>query len=254
MGYIYKIINLSNQKLYIGQTKKTIEERFQNHLKLAKKHINRCLYNAMNKYGYNNFIIEQIEEVPDEQLDDREKYWIAYYNTTNHDYGYNMTAGGGGGDTWTNNPHKAITSQKISEHNKNKHSIPPVRHKQMIELARQKNTIIIDKKSLEQDIKNFMSIEDICKKYSFSRKTFYNKCQELFNMTPTEIRGSKLKTSNSMKIYIDKDQLHQLLKQEKSLPEMAAYFNVSKETIRRNIVQYYGKNLKDVRKDVKSEN
>ena len=39
MGYIYKIINLSNQKLYIGQTKKTIKERFQNHLKLAKRHI-----------------------------------------------------------------------------------------------------------------------------------------------------------------------------------------------------------------------
>lgn len=254
MGYIYKIINLSNQKLYIGQTKKTIKERFQNHLKLAKRHINRCLYDAMNKYGYNNFIIEQIEEVPNEQLDDREKYWIAYYNTTNRNYGYNMTAGGGGGDTWTNNPHKVITSQKISEHNKGRHSIPPARHQQMIELARQKNTIIIDKKSLEQDIKNFMSIEDICKKYSFSRRTFYKKCQELFNMTPTEIRGSKLKTSNSMKIYIDKNQLHQLLKQEKSLSEMAEYFNVSKETIRRNIVQYYGKNLKEVRKDVKSEN
>ena len=53
-----------------------------------------------------------------------------------------------------------------------------------------------------------MSIEDICKKYSFSRRTFYNKCQELFNMTPTEIRGSKLKTTNSMKIYIDKEQLY----------------------------------------------
>lgn len=165
-----------------------------------------------------------------------------------------MTAGGGGGDTWTNNPHKAITSQKISEHNKGKHPIPPALHQRIIELARQKKTIIVDKKSLEQDIKNFMPIEDICKKYSFSRRTFYTKCQKLFNMTPTEIRGSKLKTSNSMKIYIDKDQLHQLLKQEKSLLEMAAYFNVSKETVRRNIVQYYGKNLKEVRKDVKSEN
>jgi group I intron endonuclease len=52
---------LSNQKLYIGQTKKTIEERFKNHLKLAKRHTNRCLYDAMNKYGYDNFIIKQIE-------------------------------------------------------------------------------------------------------------------------------------------------------------------------------------------------
>ena len=38
-----------------------------------------------------------------------------------------MTTGGGGGDTWTNNPHKDITSQKISLNNKGKHSIPPER-------------------------------------------------------------------------------------------------------------------------------
>ena len=98
-----------------------------------------------------------------------------------------------------------------------------------------------------------MSIEDICKKYHLSRKTFYNKCKEYFNATPTEIRGDKLTHSNTMKINLDKEQLHQLLLQEKSLEEMANFFNVSKETVRRNIIQYYGKNLKDVRKDVKQQ-
>ena len=49
MGYIYKITNSINGKLYIGQTRKTIEERFQAHLKNAQKHINRYLYDAMNK-------------------------------------------------------------------------------------------------------------------------------------------------------------------------------------------------------------
>ena len=51
MGYIYKITNSINGKLYIGQTRKTIEERFQVHIKNAQKHINRYLYDAMNKYG-----------------------------------------------------------------------------------------------------------------------------------------------------------------------------------------------------------
>ena len=98
-----------------------------------------------------------------------------------------------------------------------------------------------------------MSIEDICKKYNLGRKTFYNKCKEFYNATPTEIRGDKLTHSNTMKINLDKEQLHQLLLQEKSLEEMANFFNVSKETVRRNIIQYYGKNLKDVRKDVKQQ-
>ena len=34
---------------------------------------------------------------------------------------------------------------------------------------------------------------------------------------------------------------------------MANFFDVSKETVRKNIIQYYGKNLKDVRKDVKQQ-
>lgn len=98
-----------------------------------------------------------------------------------------------------------------------------------------------------------MSIEDICKKYNLGRRTFYNKCKEFYNATPTEIRGDKLTHSNTMKINLDKEQLHQLLLQEKSLEEMANFFDVSKETVRRNIIQYYGKNLKDVRKDVKQQ-
>ena len=98
-----------------------------------------------------------------------------------------------------------------------------------------------------------MPIEEICTKYSISRKTFYNKCKEFFNATPTEIRGDRLTHSNTMKINLDKEQLHQLLLQEKSLEEMANFFDVSKETVRRNIIQYYGKNLKDVRKDVKQQ-
>ena len=124
----------------------------------------------------------------------------------------------------------------------------------MIKLAKEINTIKINKQLLKNDIKNFMSIEDICEKYHISRRTFYSKCKEFFNATPTEIRGDKFTHTNTMKIYINKEQLNKLLKQKKSLEEMAKFFNVSKETVRRNIVKYYGKNLKEVRKDVESRN
>ena len=209
----------------------------------------------MNKYGYNNFFVSKIEECNDSKLNEREIYWIAFYKSNNKKYGYNMTAGGGGGDTWTNNLHKEETSKKLSIAQKGKkHNMSQTWRDNIIKSNQENKIILINKNDLEKDIKSFMSIEDICKKYNFSRKTFYNKCKEFFNATPTEIRGDKLKHSNTMKITIDKKQLHQLLLQEKSLEEMAQFFQVSKETVRRNIVEYYGKNLKEVRKDVKSKN
>lgn len=255
MGYIYKITNIVNNKIYIGQTSKTIEERFAAHIKKAKQHTNRYLYDAMNKYGYDKFFIEEIENISDDQLDEREIYWIAFYNSTNPEIGYNMTSGGGGGNTWINNPHKEETSKKISLANKGKkHNISSEGKEKIVQSNKELKTIPVNKDELEKDIKNYMSIEDICTKYGISRKTLYNKCQSLFNATPTEIRGDKLTHTNTSKININKEQLHQLLLQKKSLEEMAQFFNVGKETVRRNIVQIYGKNLKEVRKDVESKN
>lgn len=255
MGYIYKITNKINGKIYIGQTSKTIQERFESHLRKAKQHTNRYLYDAMNRYGYENFIISQIEECDNSKLDEREIYWIAYYKSNNKKYGYNMTAGGGGGDTWTNNPHKAELSKKLSQIQKGKKHKMSIEWKQNITKSNQeKKTILINKNDLEKDIKSFMSIEDICKKYNFSCKTFYNKCKEFFNATPTEIRGDKLTHSNSLKIELNIQQIEKYIQQGKTLKEMAKLLNVSQETVRRTIVKYYGKTLKEVRKDVKSKN
>lgn len=89
---IYKITNKVNQKIYIGKTTKSAEERFQKHIynsKGGKTH----LYRAMRKYGVENFIIEEIEQC-DSNIDDRECYWISKLNPH-----YNMTKGGDGGDT-----------------------------------------------------------------------------------------------------------------------------------------------------------
>lgn len=96
MGFIYKIYNDTNDKVYIGQTHATIEERFKQHLKKVNS-IDRStypLYNAMRKYGIEHFYIEQIEEVDDEDLNTREIYWIKYFDSYNN--GYNATLGGDG--------------------------------------------------------------------------------------------------------------------------------------------------------------
>lgn len=101
MGYIYKITNLINKKVYIGQTQRTIQQRWSEHLKngLNKENKSSCnyhLYNAMRKYGIEHFIIEEIEFCDNEQLDTREMFWIKEYESFNPDIGYNETMGGSG--------------------------------------------------------------------------------------------------------------------------------------------------------------
>lgn len=83
---IYKIINKVNNKIYIGKTKKYYKEkyfgikgRFSNHIASAnsKSKCNDCprLYNAIRKYGKDNFTIELIEETTLELIN-QEKYII----------------------------------------------------------------------------------------------------------------------------------------------------------------------------------
>lgn len=97
MAYIYKITNQINKKVYIGKTERTIEVRWREHKKNKnqKKLAHLPLYKALNRYGVENFTIEEIEECDVEQLDEREIYWIAQYNS--YGDGYNCTGGGEGG-------------------------------------------------------------------------------------------------------------------------------------------------------------
>lgn len=90
MGFIYKIENKLNHKVYIGQTKRTIQERWKEHLEMHRPQL--PLYRAFSKYGINNFFVEEIEECDNSLLDEREIYWIAFYDSFN--CGYNATLGG----------------------------------------------------------------------------------------------------------------------------------------------------------------
>ena len=94
MGYIYKIQNLINGNVYIGQTVKPVEKRFQQHRNnYDKPYFSQLiLYKAFKKYGLDNFSFEALEKVDNDKLDEREKYWIDYYDSYKN--GYNMTLGG----------------------------------------------------------------------------------------------------------------------------------------------------------------
>lgn len=96
---IYKITNKILEKSYVGQSIH-IEDRWKEHL-WGKG--NADLYVDFHKYGVENFTFEILEICNKELLLEREKYWIAFYDTYHN--GYNMNDGG-------DNSHFAITKTK----------------------------------------------------------------------------------------------------------------------------------------------
>lgn len=96
MAYIYKITNKINGKIYIGQTTWTIHDRWIGHCSDARTgRNNSAIDKAINKYGKENFIVECLEEVPDEERFKRESEYIKEYSSMISDgHGYNMIAEG----------------------------------------------------------------------------------------------------------------------------------------------------------------
>lgn len=94
---IYKCTNIKNGKVYIGATIRTLNERKNQHIRCAllnKDDNKRYFYNAIRKHGVDNFIWEIIDSSDSyEQLMEKEKYWIKYYNSFG-DNGYNSCEGG----------------------------------------------------------------------------------------------------------------------------------------------------------------
>lgn len=99
---VYKAINQINGYIYIGITN-NFKQRLREHKSCAssnKYKYQSRFYNAIRKYGFENFKFDIIEIVENrKKLEEREIYWIEYYNTTNKKIGYNITKGGTGGKT-----------------------------------------------------------------------------------------------------------------------------------------------------------
>lgn len=114
-GVIYKITNIVNNKIYIGQTKQlngfndrykgngTDIERVYNHYLHSiqyNDYYNKHLYNSIKKYGFDNFEVNKTFDVAysKEELNEKEQYWIKHYKSFDNNYGYNYTMGGDGND------------------------------------------------------------------------------------------------------------------------------------------------------------
>jgi group I intron endonuclease len=91
-GVIYKITNLINRKVYIGQTKQKLRQRWSGHKYCSKNNTNNMnISKAIKKYGPENFTIEKIDEADSfESLNLLEEYYIKEYNSCDKKFGYNI--------------------------------------------------------------------------------------------------------------------------------------------------------------------
>ena len=93
-GHIYRITNTINGKIYIGQTKNKIKHRFSTHLK-SEEYGTTKIARAIKKYGKDNFALEVIYVAySKDELDEKEKYFIGVYQSTDSEFGYNIQSGG----------------------------------------------------------------------------------------------------------------------------------------------------------------
>ena len=109
-GFIYKITNKLTGKCYVGQTTRTPEERFVEHKHCQTSNIGR----AIRKHGVESFTLEVLEVCETrEQLNERERFWIAFFNCL-WPLGYNMTEGGEG--NWERTPESIAKMSRKGSH------------------------------------------------------------------------------------------------------------------------------------------
>lgn len=93
-GVVYKITNVVNEKVYIGVTTRTFNERYKGNLTRATH--NEHLRSSIKKYGIESFHIDEEFDIAysAEELNEKEQYYIKKYDSMNPEKGYNKVSGG----------------------------------------------------------------------------------------------------------------------------------------------------------------
>ncbi len=143
MGYIYIITNSINTKVYIGQTTGTLEHRWYEHQREARRYAKyqdtpdklgnikySFIYRAMAKHGISNFRLDVIISADDSELNALEVQYIKEHNSI-APFGYNLNSGGGAGRKQHPETIKRMVEQKharidnIKSRNEKLKGMPP---------------------------------------------------------------------------------------------------------------------------------
>ena len=165
---IYKITNRINGNVYIGQTSKSLKQRWSQHCR--RYSCCQALKNAILKYGKENFTIEQIDVACDrDELNAKEKHWISFYDSMNRDKGYNLTSGGEHYEFSGDSNKKRIKSlKKYYSTEEGKLRKKEAMEKQWVDEGR--------RKKLSEFFKNFWSSEENRKRVSETLKGSKSPC------------------------------------------------------------------------------
>jgi len=145
-GVIYCYHCILTGKKYIGKTLYQ-RRRKEHHRYMVKSGSKRKFYNAVRKYGWENFIYGIVEECDDCLLHDKEIFYIEEYNTFK--CGYNSTMGGDGKSGWE---HTQETKEKISKSNTGKKY--SIEHRQKLrEIHKNKPLSEQNKKNISKALK-----------------------------------------------------------------------------------------------------
>ena len=108
--WIYKITNIQNNKVYIGQTIRPIQQRFNRHINDALNNILDIHFaRAVRKYGKENFVVEEIDKAQtQDELNKKEQYWINYYNSVEEGYNETNAISKCGGNTYRSKTEKEM--------------------------------------------------------------------------------------------------------------------------------------------------
>lgn len=194
---IYMVINTVNYMKYIGQAK-NIYKRFKSHHLSDYKNPKNCCYNtkfyqALRKYGLENFEIIILTLCPEEELDNKEIEYIKKFDTYKN--GYNSTPGG---QYWTDNIHSEETELKRQITREKNNSLKSENHPR----AKMTNEEVIN---VRQRYINGELIDDIYKDYqdrysnknTFKRIIFGETYKNVGNIpTKSQIRHTNAKLTD----------------------------------------------------------
>lgn len=231
-GIIYIALNTKNNKYYIGQTKLSLKERKQQHLR-SKGHTKFRYALQKNKY----FFIWSIHDIgySKQELDNKEKYWIKFYKSNTDDFGYNLTAGGDGRLDYK---HKKESNEQRSESN------------------RKYYTDIFYKEFNVKDILNYMEKNEVtfidCAKYfnlkSGRLKNFFKKefpdLYEVYLQRSQKIRKQRTQKGLLAREYVPKrininiEDILNLLYKCNSFIEIAQELNTNSGIIKNRLQEY----------------
>lgn len=179
MFFIYRLTNVTNRKIYIGQTTKSFETRIQMHL--IRSNVQNLpqsdyLHHALKKRRGKNFTGIIIDYCFDKKnLDEKEKYWIKFYNSTNRKIGYNIAIGGGGSNGYKS-PRKNKTHKEYFGEYKSSEIINKIR-----------NSLLGEKSDKYKHLSEFVinDIIELYTKHNYKMKTI----AELYNLGYGKIRN-----------------------------------------------------------------